>query len=182
MTESKGFRVPVEHLDNNPPRDKGLRELDRQEGGEAAPFQARDRVRVTFDSYYMDVAIAMWHNTPLLQMAAIELLERADDPSRDEIGTVRREDYDAGHSIWQCVAHPTDPGETAWFCAYTTDPGNCGRRMDHADLCDVPVIGAVPGTPAAEAQAAELKEAEELAYPRAKAAEARQEAVGGDGA
>lgn len=78
------------------------------------------------------------------------------DPSTDPVGTVRREDHEGGYSIWIRVGRSMFEGygsnavvfvKPAWRCVYSTVNGNSGATF--AEIPDFPVIGAVPGTPAA---------------------------------
>jgi len=72
--------------------------------------------------------------------------------SADLVGTVRREDYDGGYSIW-LRARTTAAGEH-WVCVHSSAPGNPGMGWGQgwAPIEDhTVIIGAVPGTPAAEA-------------------------------
>ena len=72
----------------------------------------------------------------------------------DLIGTVRREDRaGGGHSLWQLIS--TYERGADWVCVYSTersnsesDPEGFGYTIERWTK----VIGAVPGTPAAEAQ------------------------------
>lgn len=124
------------------PRSKGLLDLDRQEAAERADLNPKDRVRVTFESDYGDVALAMWHNRPLMQFATVEVLERADDPFKDPVGTVRESDgrpyakKAADH--WVLIGEDRDYGDRCY-----------DRQMANVHA---QVIGSVPGTPAAEAE------------------------------
>ena len=85
--------------------------------------------------------------TYIPEHATVEVLERAGDPA---VGEIRREDHDGGHSIWQVEEH--EDGERYWRCTYSTAKGNRGVTFELGQMLDLPVIGAVPGTPAAEAQ------------------------------
>lgn len=77
----------------------------------------------------------------------------------DLIGTIRREEHEGGFSIWAKVAQaqiimPNQKVVAAaeWLCVYSTAAGNCGERL-HRFLVEResnPVVGCVPGTPAAD--------------------------------
>lgn len=88
--------------------------------------------------------------------ASVEVLERADDPSQDEVGTVRREEHreDGGQSVWQHVQFQLSATKAGshWVCTHSDHFGNLGESLTHDQVRDMPVIGAAPGTPAAEAQ------------------------------
>jgi hypothetical protein len=97
--------------------------------------------------------ISGWrYNVP--KEAVIKVLERADDP---KVGELRREDHDdsdgaaGGRSIWQ-VQEDHD-GERFWCCVYSTAPGNRDVRFKLDTMLDLPVVGYVPGSPAAYAAA-----------------------------
>ncbi|PWK81656.1 hypothetical protein C8D88_11667 [Lentzea atacamensis] len=78
----------------------------------------------------------------------------------DLIGTIRREEHEGGFSIWAKVAqaqvHAFNPVRTVvaaeWLCVYSTAEGNCGERLHRmfVERDANPVVGFVPGTPAAE--------------------------------
>jgi hypothetical protein len=86
--------------------------------------------------------------------ASVEVLERADDPSKDLVGTLRREDHgERGHSIWQRIEDMD--GDAQWWCTFSTATGNRWQRLDSVAVRGFPVIGSVAGTPAAEAEARE---------------------------
>lgn len=76
------------------------------------------------------------------------------DPSTDPVGTVRREEHEGGYSIWQ--RHQPDATRgNEWTCVWSTARGNIECTAPHPAVADFPVIGAVPGTPAAEPDAAD---------------------------
>lgn len=66
----------------------------------------------------------------------------------DLIGTVRREDFESGHSIWVRLDADATPGNE-WSCVWSTYWSNIGCTRSPAAVADDLVIGAVPGTPAA---------------------------------
>lgn len=77
----------------------------------------------------------------------------------DLIGTIRREEHEGGFSIWAKVAQaqvimPNNQTIVAaeWLCIHSTAPGNCGERLNHrlVKRASSPIVGSVPGTPAAE--------------------------------
>lgn len=89
----------------------------------------------------------------------VEVLERSDDPSKNLVGTVRREqhpedDTGQGYSVWQHVEFQVSATKTGshWVCTHSTHHGNLGESLTHDQVRGMPVIGAAPGTPAAEAQ------------------------------
>lgn len=78
----------------------------------------------------------------------------------DLIGTVRREEHEGGFSIWAKVAQaqiimPNQRVVAAaeWLCVFSTAEGNCGERLNRVlvERLDNPVVGVIPGTPAAQA-------------------------------
>lgn len=107
-----------------------------------------DRVKVTFEADYWSVQQAQWFGKPLVDVASVEVLESADDPSKDLIGTLRREERHGGFALY--VHGGSDSGGTAWVVIHSSEPGILGDRMDHSFVAEFPVIGTVPGTPAAE--------------------------------
>lgn len=80
--------------------------------------------------------------------ATVEVLERADDPFKNPEGAIRRENHDGGFSLWQSTL--TAQLRSRWLCTYSTAYGNRGEYLDHEDVVGMPVVGAAPGTPAAE--------------------------------
>lgn len=77
----------------------------------------------------------------------------------DLVGTIRREDHEGGFSIWAKVAQaqvimPSSRVVAAaeWLCVYSTAEGNCGERLHRyiVERDSNPVVGMIPGTPAAE--------------------------------
>lgn len=77
----------------------------------------------------------------------------------DLIGTIRREEHEGGFSIWAKVAQaqvimPNQRVVAAaeWLCVFSTAEGNCGERLHRyiVERPDNPVVGFIPGTPAAE--------------------------------
>jgi hypothetical protein len=77
----------------------------------------------------------------------------------DLIGTIRREEHEGGFSIWAKVAQAQVilPGNRTvvaaeWLCVHSTAEGNCGERIHRymAERVDNPIVGFIPGTPAAE--------------------------------
>jgi hypothetical protein len=126
--------------------------------------QPGDRVRITYEAEYRSdwEAVGKDGTVTYPADAVVEVVEPADDPSQSPIGEVRREDHDKpgdppGFSLWQKVVMPTigaHPGteRQRWLCVLSSAPGNRGEYLDDDDVVGTPVIGAVPGTPAAEAQ------------------------------
>lgn len=111
-----------------------------------------DRVRVTYEGTVCDpthlgtnlqlLTDGMWPIVP--KSARVEILERADDPARDPIGTVREEldrsaTYVRTAQGWMTVHDPRHTGIGGVF-AYDDS------------VSRAPIIGVVPGTPAADAQ------------------------------
>jgi len=72
----------------------------------------------------------------------------------DPIGTVRREDFESGHSIWVRLDSDATPGNE-WSCVWSAYWSNIGCTRSPAAVADDPIIGAVPGTPAAAGLLAE---------------------------
>ncbi|WP_027930737.1 hypothetical protein [Amycolatopsis thermoflava] len=74
----------------------------------------------------------------------------------DPIGTIRREDHyhGDGYSIWARIHHADYRRNEEWTCVWSTAEGNVGERLRAAviEVAEVPVVGAIPGTPAASAK------------------------------
>jgi hypothetical protein len=68
------------------------------------------------------------------------------DSGNDPIGTVRIEQLDAGHSVWQ---HTGGTPGNEWMCVWSTAHGNEGCTLLPEDVAGFLIAGAVPGTPAA---------------------------------
>jgi hypothetical protein len=92
-----------------------------------------------------------------------------------EVGTVRREEHDGGYSIWVLVHRALVEGygsrehvwcNPEWLCIESTTVENCGKRLPEGEMDgrDCPVIGAVPGT--AAANAAEPLDSRAVASPK----------------
>jgi hypothetical protein len=118
-----------------------------------------DRVRVTFDADFVngddsrhmvvDIADGMGPvHIGIPAWASVEVLERADDPSRDLPGTQRREEHDGGFVLYVKGA---DCG-TAWVVASSSALTELGKRYTDEFVAEFPRAGALPGTPAAEAE------------------------------
>lgn len=76
------------------------------------------------------------------------------DPATDPIGTVRREDYAVGYSVWLRFSPSASIGNE-WTCVHSTDWRHVESTLPHVDVAAFPVIGVVPGTPAADATLAD---------------------------
>jgi hypothetical protein len=74
----------------------------------------------------------------------------------DPIGTVRRHSFTGGFELWAVVAERrgTTNGEDAfwpaWLCVWANDPAFVGSDCPPQEIEDCPLVGAIPGTPAAE--------------------------------
>jgi hypothetical protein len=104
-------------------------------------FQPGDRVRVTFETEYPG-------GLPRISNATVELIERKDDPSKDLVGTIRRNTGGFGGSYIRMQHH----GEVVWTCVFA-DGSFTLKQPDVSTLG--PIIAAIPDTPAAEKQAAD---------------------------
>lgn len=116
-----------------------------------------DKVRVMYEAMYDDrpsygghmVSLGLdvdcnerWADVPA--WATVEVLERADDPSKDLPGAIRR---DPNHGTRVIRLEPKDPGfDKRYGFSITGTPWDC----DEVD--GWPVVDVVPGTPAAEAE------------------------------
>lgn len=119
--------------------------------------QPGDRVRVTYEAEYvhesdgqhtLDVADGMGPvHVDAPAWASVEVLEPVDDP---KVGEVRREDHGSGYSLWQVLEN--EDGHRFWRCTHSSAPGNRGATLPLHNDYAWSVIGACPGTPAAEAQ------------------------------
>lgn len=111
-----------------------------------------DRVRYTFEGYVRDLRLDVRYDLSRREVTlawptdapyqTIEILERADDPARDPVGTVRR----FGDATITVVWVKTD--RDTW--SRTPSQGIRSKWEDHA-MVDASIIGVVPGTPAAAA-------------------------------
>jgi hypothetical protein len=100
-----------------------------------------DKVRVTYEAEYQP-GRSYTPGNMLCWDLAVEVIEPADDPSKDPIGTVRAHD---GHQ-WVRINF----GEYI-SCAWVCVDWNV-RPRGHYEMQESTVVGAVPGTPAAEAE------------------------------
>jgi ribosomal protein L7/L12 len=81
-----------------------------------------------------------------MPFCSVEVVEPADDPSKDPEGTYRRNDS----GVVVARLDEKDESGVEWVVVFRC--GATDRRMyDHREVTGWPVIGAVPGTPAAEA-------------------------------
>ena len=107
-------------------------------------FRPGDKIRITHEitvdrmgetcdqaAYAREGGLYMWNRSH----STVELIERADDPSKDLIGTVRRITYPL------IKVRPN-----AWVYVHVHDHRIV--PLSDADVRGKPVIGAVPGTPA----------------------------------
>lgn len=111
-------------------------------------FRKGDKVRVTFEGEYdrRDTAggHVVWHDGGkhyTSSDATVEVIEPADDPSKDLVGTVRKD----ANSELIVVRAAVSSGEYPW--AAITDT----ISRTHDEVFGWPVIGVVPDTPAAGA-------------------------------
>jgi hypothetical protein len=109
--------------------------------------QPGDKVRVTIyytvdpSGHYVGKSIADE------DYVAVEVLEPADDPSKDPVGTLRREEKGGGFAVYVKAGSPA--GGT-WVLIHTSEPGVLADRFPDGFVAGFPVVGSVPGTPAAE--------------------------------
>lgn len=134
--------------------------------------KAGDTVRVSFDGVWRATGcqvIAGESTYDFPPDATVEVLERADDPASNELGTLRLENHtdDPGHSVWLCTEN--NQGRRGWFCVYSTAVGNQGGRLEDDEVVGLPVVGSLFGTPAAEAE--KLAEPSQVPGPRCNAME-----------
>lgn len=112
--------------------------------------QKGDRVRITYEAEYRNgwEAVGKDGTVTYPADATVELLEPTDDPSKDPVGALRREDVtgEPHFNIWQRVANPM-----RWLCTHSTATGMVGEVLQSDQVTGFEVIGSVPGTPAAEA-------------------------------
>lgn len=96
-------------------------------------------------------------HTVIVERDAVELVARADDPSKDPVGTVRKDPFDG------------DVGVKIRHDNWTVVRDNREEPMPFPDdeVVTWDVTGAVPGTPAAEKQAADelARQSQELERP-----------------
>jgi hypothetical protein len=108
-----------------------------------------DRVRITYEAEYRSDWEAVGKDGTVIYPAdaVVEVVEPADDPSKDPEGTYRRSDS----GVVVARLDEQDESGVEWVVVFRC--GATDRRMyDHREVTGWPVIGAVPGTPAAEAQ------------------------------
>jgi hypothetical protein len=116
-------------------------------------LQPGDKVRAVFEGVVTDRSdnfIELDHGRRYIHEAdRVEVLERADDPAHDPIGTVRRKGNRTFARLGESQEYPwkniTDGLSRSG--ARTTIMGNW-----HESMIGTEIIGVVPGTPAAEAQ------------------------------
>lgn len=69
------------------------------------------------------------------------------DPAGDLVGTLRIETDGSSRHLWMRAPYIVAGDE--WLCIYSTDPQIVETTVSHRHAAGLPVIGAVPGTPAA---------------------------------
>lgn len=74
----------------------------------------------------------------------------------DPIGTVRRHSFRGGFELWAVIAdrRATADGDDAWssqwLCVWASDPAFVGSDRPPKEIYACSLVGAIPGTPAAE--------------------------------
>ena len=109
-----------------------------------------DTVRISYVTTYKPDGSVL-PMAKFVRDVTVEVLERADDASRDLIGTCRREEQGDVFAVYQCITGRDGDG-TRWVCTHASDPKRVGRLWGHAYVSRFPAFGAAPGTPAAEAE------------------------------
>lgn len=84
----------------------------------------------------------------LVELDILRYREWADDPSKDPIGTLRREAHDDALVIYMKT---TTDANGWWTAVYSNAAGIIGKRFDNQFVAEFPIFGSCPGTPAAEA-------------------------------
>lgn len=117
---------------------------DTPKVGDEIELRYRGRVhRLRSDGYVQFRNNGPWYGTSkrLEPVASVEILERADDPAKDPVGTVRENTGGfGGVYVKTAVQH----GEVPWIHVER------GFRTGHPETVGK-IVGTVPGTPAAEA-------------------------------
>ena len=126
-------------------------------------FRKGDKVRVAFEAEVTNVRedgqrLWVYHAgvaDTYLNVSDVELIERADDPSRDPAGTVRRS------KDGKIAVRVREGGEQSWFQLEIGE--NAWGWLFDDWVTGWPVIGVMPGTPAWDAwQKGELRGAPEF--------------------
>lgn len=116
-------------------------------------FRPGDRVRVTprwYETTVDETGYYSGKNTVSEGHATVELIERADDPRKDPVGTVRRS---PGGTV---VVRNADFDSASWEVFVDGDDNpELYKYLSHDDVTGWKIVGAVPLTPAAEKQAAD---------------------------
>lgn len=94
-----------------------------------------------------------WVLDTLTELDILKFRAPVDDPSKDPVGTVRREKHDEGFSVW--LASLDHNEDRYWVCVYSTAPGNRGQMLEDRYVGDTEVVSCLWGTPAAEAETRE---------------------------
>jgi hypothetical protein len=120
-------------------------------------FKPGDRIKVSFEGTVTDLddheMVAMVkvdgesRTTYVPRAAALELVEAADDPSKDPIWTVREVEPKPAAAEGNIVVKF---GDSFWL--YPSNMGNGYGRLDWARVKDSKIVGSVPGTPAADGE------------------------------
>jgi hypothetical protein len=114
-----------------------------------------DLVRVTYEGVYAPTPhgpLLLTDGCPkrsIFDDARVEVLERADDPAKDKLGTLRREAHDDALVIYMKTAVDANGW---WTAVYSNAAGIIGKRFDNQFVAEFTIFDSCPGTPAAEAE------------------------------
>jgi hypothetical protein len=97
-----------------------------------------------------------WVLDELAELDILKFREPADDPSKDLVGTLRREDKGDEFAVYLKAGSPA--GAT-WVLVYTSEPGVLADRFPDEFVAGFPIVGSVSGTPAADLEAERKLEA-----------------------
>lgn len=88
-----------------------------------------------------------WVLDTLTELDILKFRAPVDDPSKDPVGSLRREEHDDALVIYMKT---TSDANGWWTVVYSNAAGIIGKRFSDQFVAEFPVFDSCPGTPAAE--------------------------------
>ncbi len=103
---------------------------------------------------------AAWVLDQLADLDVLRFRPSFDDPSKDLLGTVRREEDANGVTIWEVMLGRHESRH--WRSTHSTHRHGTGLIHKDVDMVGIPRFGTVPGSPAWEAEQREIEHTDEF--------------------